>query len=135
LPSSFNSTTDVKVIPLRSPQPDLYLGEEGKERDFQYVYSYDRYDTYVNITDIRVDNFGSVPAKNVKIDVALESTEEGKVWDQYTVSAGDIPVRGYYEAYVTNLHAPTGESFRVSVVVRGDNSNPVESKGGWVTWH
>ena len=134
LPSDFSPNTNVTVIPLRSPQPDIYLGW-GQEHYFQYVYTYNSRDTYVNVTDIRVDNFGTLPAKNVKIDVALESTEEGKVWDQYTLSAGDIPVRGYYNAYFTNLHAPSGQSFRVSLVVYGDNFQPAESKGGWVTWH
>ena len=134
LPSDFSSATNVTVIPLRDPQPDIYLGW-GQDHVFRYDYSYNSYDTYVNVTGIRVDNFGTLPAKNVEINVALESTEEGKIWDQYTISAGDIPVRGYYEASVTNLHAPTGKSFRISVAVYGDNFKSVESKGGWFTWH
>jgi hypothetical protein len=126
---------EVDVIPLRDPQPDLYFGEEGKESAFQYVYSYNRYDTYVNVTKIRVDNYGTVLAKNVKIGVELDSKEDGRIWDEYTVSAGDIKARSYYEAYVTNLHVPSGDDFRVHIVVHGDNFKPVESTAGWVTWH
>ena len=123
------------VIPLRSPQPDLYLGQ-GHTSTFHVDYSYDSYDTYVNVTQIRIDNFGTVPAKNVKLYVALEATQSGKVWDQYTYTVGDLQVRGYVNnAHITNLHAPSGESFRVDVVVHGDNFNSVESKSGWVTWH
>jgi len=133
LPKEYQGVA-VEVIPLRSPEPDLYLGS-GRPSTFKYVYSYNSHDMYVNVTDMHIDNFGTLPAKNAKIDVALEATEEGKVWSQYTVEAGDIPVRGYYDAYVTNLHAPTGESFRISVVVHGDNVEPVESKSSWVTWH
>ncbi|HQT45342.1 MAG TPA: hypothetical protein PLO51_05150, partial [Candidatus Micrarchaeota archaeon] len=126
---------EVEVIPLRDAQPDVYLGW-GQPRDFSYAYAYDSRDTYVNVTGIRIDNFGTVPAKNVKLYIALESTESGKVWDQYTGTVGDIPARGYFSnGGVRNLHAPTGRSFRVSVLVYGDNFKSVESKAGWVTWH
>lgn len=125
----------VTVIPLRSPQPDLYLGW-GQANQFRYTYTYNSRDTYVDVTGIRIDNFGTVPAKNVKLHVALETTQDGKVWDQYTGTVGDLAVRGYFvNGGVTNLHAPTGESFRVSVVVYGDNFKSIESKAGWVTWH
>jgi len=133
LPADYTSATEVTVIPLHGAQPDIYLGW-GRERAYKYVYSYDSRDIYVNITDIRLDNFGTVPAKNVKIYAALEATEGGQVWDQYTYTAGDIPVRGYYNYSVTNLHAPTGESFRISIVIYGDNFKSVESESGWFTW-
>lgn len=135
LPSDYSSATKVTVIPLRSPQPDLYFGW-GNESEYHYAYSYDSRDTYVDVTGIRIDNFGTVPAKNVKLYVALETTQDGKVWDQYTVTVGDLAVRGYFvNGRVTNLHAPSGESFRISVVVYGDNFNSIESKTGWITWH
>ncbi len=134
LPEQFAGAT-VDVIPLRSAQPDIYLGW-GQESVFRYTYSYNSRDTYVNVTGIRVDNFGTVPAKNVKVYAALESIEEGKVWSQYTVSVGDIPARGYSDGnYFTNLHVPTGKSFRVSITVYGDDFKSIESKTDWVTWH
>jgi hypothetical protein len=134
LPAIYASAAEVAVIPLRIAQPDLYIGW-NQESDYRYVYAYNARDTYVNVTDIRIDNFGTLPAKNVKIYVALEATEEGKVWSQYTYTVGDIPVRGAYSDYsVTNLHAPTGKPFRVSVAVYGDNFKSIESAASWVTW-
>ena len=125
----------MKVVPIYGIQPDVYLGW-GKTKDFNSAYSYNSRDTYVNVTGIRVDNFGSATAKNVKIHVALETTEEGRVWSQYTITVGDLKPGEYNDgSYATNLHAPSGESFRVSVVVYGDNFKSVESKSSWVTWH
>jgi hypothetical protein len=132
LPAEFSST-NVTVIPLGSPRPDLYLGY-GQENVFRYAYSYDRYDTYVNVTGIRIDNFGALTAKNVEVDVSLEAMD-GTAFSSRTIEVGDMPARGYTSgAYATNLHAPTGESFRISVVVRGDEFESVESKSGWVAW-
>lgn len=134
LPGIYTSATEVVVIPLRDPQPDLYL-QWGRAGDRSYSYRYNSRDTYVNVSGIRVDNFGTLPAKNVKVRVALETTEEGRVWDQYTYSVGDIPARGYSSnGYVTNLHAPTGESFRLSIEAYGDNFKTVQSKASWFTW-
>jgi len=134
LPKEYDGIS-LKVIPIYGIQPDVYLGW-GKANVFNYKYSYNSRDTYVNVTGIRVDNFGSATAKNVKIHVALETTEEGQVWSQHTIELGDLePGASNDGSYVTNLHAPSGESFRVSVTVYGDNFKSVESTAGWITWH
>jgi hypothetical protein len=68
------------------------------------------------------------------VDVSLEAMD-GTAFSSRTIEVGDMPARGYTSgAYATNLHAPTGESFRISVVVRGDDFESVESKSGWVAW-
>ena len=125
----YSSTTEVTVIPLRDAQPDIYI-----RSDYRYASHHDSHYTYIDVTGMHIDNYGSVVAKNAKIHVALETTEEGEVWDQYTDTLGDIQVRGYYNYEVTNLHIPNGEPFRVSITVYGDNFKSVESKSGWATW-
>ncbi|MCX6772562.1 MAG: hypothetical protein NTV88_02210 [Candidatus Micrarchaeota archaeon] len=122
------SGVSVKVIPIYNSHPDMKLDP------YKYAYSYDRDNTYVDVTGLKVKNVGTGTAKNVKIYVALQTVDTTKVWDQYTLSAGDISVDGSYSGSVTNLHAPTGQSFRVQVIVYGDNFNKVETASGWFTW-
>lgn len=124
----------LEVVPIGQPKPDLYMGWD-RDYYFRVRYSYNARDTYVNVTGIRVVNFGSETARNVKIWVGLETTTEGKVWGQYTVNVGDLRPRGAYEAYVTNLHAPSGQAFLPVVSAYCDNCETIEEKGNWVTWH
>lgn len=124
---------EVKVVALRGTRPEIYVGF-GRARPLEFTYNYDRYDTYVDVTRVRVDNFGAATAKNVSILMALEKPGGGQ-WDSYTVKAGDIVPGGYYEAYATDLRAPTGQPFMVTVRVYGDNFDEALSKGGTVTWH
>ena len=127
LPPAYSGVS-VSIIPMYNSHPDMKLDP------YKYHYSYDRTNTYVDVTGLKVNNVGTGTAKNVKIYVALQTTDTSKVWDQYTLNAGDIEVDGSYSDSVTNLHAPTGRSFRVQVIVYGDNFNRVESTSGWTTW-
>jgi hypothetical protein len=133
LPEDFGPMTNVTVVPPPEAQPDIYLGW-GRNSTFNYTYAYGPHDMFVNVTGIRIDNFGPLTAKNVRIDASLESTGDGGILDRLTLDAGDIRTRWYYEGNFTNLRAPTGEPFRISVVVYGDNFEPLESKSGMFTW-
>ena len=127
LPHEYDGVS-VNILPIYSNLPELTLDP------YKYHYSYNSYDTYVDVTGIKVTNLGTGTAKNVKIYVALQTADTSKVWDQYTIDAGDISVDGSYSGSVTNLHAPGRHTFRVQVIVYGDNFNKIESTNGWITW-
>ena len=125
---------EVGVVPMRPVQPDVYLGF-GRPRYFDYTYAYDAGNILVNVTGIHVDNFGPETATDVRIDVSLDKTADGQVWSRRTLKSGDILPRGHYDGHVTGLSAPSGEPFRISVRVYGDNFQPVNASSDWVTWH
>ena len=101
--------------------------------DFTYEYSYNAFDTYVDV-DLKVMNYGSEAAKNAKIYVALQTSDTSKVWDSSTSEELTILPEGGYTQKVTNLHAPTGQTFRVYARVWGDNVISDEMTSGWITW-
>jgi hypothetical protein len=129
LPQDFSASTEVKVIPIPSAlQPDMYIASGYK---FASSAS-DAHYTYVDVTGIHLDNFGTAPAGDVKIYTALEA--EGKVWSEYTYSVGNMPAGNHYDYNVTNLRVPTGERFQVLITVSGSNFTPVTSRSSWAVW-
>jgi hypothetical protein len=131
LPKDFPADSEVKVIPVPNLlQPDIYIKRSFSISSAPSAPGY----TSLNVTGIHIDNFGTAHAKGVMVLVALETTTEGKAWDQYTHSIGSIPAGSYYDYNVTGLTVPTGEQFRVLISIYGDNFKTTELRGNWATW-
>ena len=101
--------------------------------DFTSSYEYNQIDVYVNV-EVIVKNLGSQKAENTKIYVALQTSDESKVWDSIESEYLQIEPEGIYEYSVTNLHSPTGEPFRIYVRAFGDNVISDESLSNWIYW-
>ena len=101
--------------------------------DFTSEYEYNWKDVYVNV-EVNVKNLGSEKANNTKIYVALQTLDEGKVWDQIESDEIQIEPEGAYEYSVTNLHSPTGRPFRIYVRAYGDNVLSDEAVSNWIYW-
>jgi len=131
LPKDFPADSEVKVIPVPNLlQPDIYIKRLFSISSAPSGPGYTR----LNVTGIHFDNFGTATATGVMVSVALETTTEGKAYDQYTHSIGSIPAGGYYDYNVTGLVVPTGEQFRVLISLYGDNFKTTELRGNWATW-
>ena len=101
--------------------------------DFASNYEYDRTETYVNVnTTIR--NLGSKNAENVIIYIALQTSNEEKIWDSIESKELLIKPEEGYEYSVTNLHSPTGSPFRIYIRAFGDNVISDETVSSWIYW-
>ncbi|MHA1703925.1 MAG: hypothetical protein ACTSWK_16850 [Promethearchaeota archaeon] len=100
---------------------------------FTSDYEYDARDVYVNVS-VEVKNLGSEKAENTKIYVALQTSDESKVWDSIESESIEIEPEGAYEYSVTNLHSPTGQNFRIYVRAFGDNVISDEAISEWISW-
>ncbi|MBM3233469.1 hypothetical protein FJZ19_00060 [Candidatus Pacearchaeota archaeon] len=101
--------------------------------EFTYKYSYGLSGTNVDI-DVIVRNLGSEKANNVKVYVALQTTDITKAWDSIESENLEIEPEGAYVYNVTNLHAPYKADFRVYARAFGDNVVSGEYIGEWLKW-
>jgi len=108
-------------------RPSLDISFDG---DFKS----DSVNSYIN-ENIKIKNLGSDWAENVKVYVALQTKDESKVWDQITSEEFDIKPEETFSYKVTNLHAPTGENFRIYVRAYGNNVISDEVVSDWVVWN
>ncbi|VVB56876.1 Uncharacterised protein [uncultured archaeon] len=131
LPDDLNYTSDtgVEIIPLRDPAPDLYV------RRYSYAVTYETSSSAsIRVGPARIDNYGPITAKNVKITAALEADENGQVWDRQSYPIGEMPSRSYYNYSASDLRVPVGKPFRIAITVSGDNFQTVVSRTGWAQW-
>jgi len=116
----------IKIIPVyKKPVLDV---------NFTYTYRYGLPGTFVDV-DAMVINLGSEKAGNVKIYVALQTTDTNKVWDSVQSESIQIEPEESYSYNVTNLHAPYNADFRVYVRAFGDNVISGEYAGNWLEWN
>lgn len=112
--------------PIYSAYPELnieFTGSRLKDSSFNYV----------NL-DITLENVGSAKAEDVVIYAALETKNEGLVWDQ--LKSEVIPTLEAEESITykfSNLKAPTGERYRVGIKAWGSNADPVYVYSDWTT--
>jgi hypothetical protein len=125
IPSDFEGTS-AQIIPIYQKRPLLDV-------KYNYSYQHNALDVYVNI-DIIVTNTGSEKAENVVIYAALQTPDENKVWDDYISETMDIYSEGKLTYKITNLHASSGNDFRVIVQAQGDNANSDVVKSEWLRW-
>ncbi len=103
------------------------------ETDFNASYSYDSTDTYVGI-NATLQNLGTEAAKCLRIYAGLEASEPGKVWDQIMGDNFTFPSETTARIKVKNLHAPSGQPFRIIVRAIGDNIVSEPAYSDWITW-
>ena len=123
--------------------PDEYIEEKAilkqiykrpvMDIDFNSDFSYNIWHTYVNVS-VTVTNLGSDAAENTKIYVALQTVNTSRVWSDCESKPLQIDPEEGYEYSVTNLHAPTGKTFRVYVRAYGNNVISDEVVSNWITW-
>ncbi len=123
--------------------PDEYIDEKAilkqiykrpvMDIDFNSDFSYNILHTYVNVS-VTVTNLGSDAAENTKIYVALQTANTSRVWSDYESKSLQINPEDGYEYSVTNLHVPTGKTFRVYVRAYGNNVISDEVVSNWITW-
>jgi hypothetical protein len=101
--------------------------------NFTSSYEYNSIDVYVDV-EVNVKNLGSKKAENTKIYVALQTSNENKVWDSIESKYLQIEPEGSYKYSVTNLHSPAGQRFRIYVRAFGDNVISDESVSNWIYW-
>ncbi|NQU34066.1 MAG: hypothetical protein HQ521_12595 [Bacteroidetes bacterium] len=99
--------------------------------DFTSSYEYNSIEVYVDV-EVNVKNLGSKKAENTKIYVALQTSNENKVWDSIESEYLQIEPESSYEYSVTNLHSPAGQRFRIYVRAFGDNVISDESVSNWI---
>lgn len=124
IPDEF-AEAQAKIVPIYGVYPELSLEFTGDTLS-------DGYQTYVNL-DIKLENLGSANAEDVVIYTALETSTEGRVWDQIqsdTISSVDA--EGGMDYSVSNLKVPAGERYRVRITSWGTNANMVEVYSDWV---
>ncbi len=83
---------------------------------------------------IELENVGSATSEDVTIYTSLETTTEGRVWDQ--LESDIIPALNADDGItysVSNLKAPLGEQYRVRIIARGSNTYPVDVHSDWTT--
>lgn len=124
LPDEYKNSR-VKIIPVYA-RPVLKI-------QYTYEYTYSLKDVYVDV-DVNIINMGSENANNVKIYVALQTSDTSRIWDDIESSYLLIPPESSYTYNVKNLHAPTGRNFRVYVRAYGNNVISDEVVGDWITW-
>ncbi|MCL7411731.1 MAG: hypothetical protein M8350_08015 [Methanosarcinaceae archaeon] len=114
------------IIPIYSGYPELRMEFTGSsKRDYYY--------TYVDL-NIKLENIGSANAEDVIIYTSLETTDDGRVWDQ--IKSDTISSIGADESFtytVSNLKAPIGKWYRVGIWAVSANSNPEYIYSDWVT--
>jgi hypothetical protein len=131
-PPDFTAGANATVIPVPSGlAPDIYISNGIRFASSSHDSRY----TYVDVSGVHIDNYGTAVAKGVSIYTALEPAGGGGELSGYTYSAGDIPAAGYYDYNLTHLRVKTGEQFRVLVQVSGSNFDTVTSRTGWAEWH
>lgn len=101
--------------------------------DFKSVYRYNAVDLFAKV-DVIVKNTGSEDAHDAKVYVALQTSDKDKVWDQVESGPIELKPEDTYSYDVTDLHAPSGETFRIYVRAYGDNIVPDEAYSEWITW-
>ena len=114
------------LYPIYSGVPELSINFTGEARQ-------DIYYTYVDL-QIELENVGSATSEDVTIYTSLETTTEGRVWDQ--LESDIIPALNADEGItysVSNLKAPLGERYRVRIIARGSNTYPVDVYSDWTT--
>lgn len=122
-PNIKSESATVKPI-IERPALDVDFASEY-EYDFKYV--------YVNVSVI-VKNLGSDTAKNTSIYVALQTSDESKVWDDIQSNALEILPEETYSYNVTNLHSTVGQTFRIYVRAYGTNTISDEAHSNWIYW-
>jgi hypothetical protein len=106
----------VIIIPIVSVSPELRLTFTGTGEKNSYQTSVD--------LEIMIENVGSITAEDVVIHTALESTDEGMVWDQIKSDAIlSIDAESRITYSVSGLNVPAGESYRVGITTWGSNVN------------
>jgi len=121
-----NIKSEKATVHLITERPALSL-------KVRYSYQYNYRDVYVDV-NVSIKNLGSEKAENTKVYVALQTTDESKVWDSIESEYLQIEPESAYEYSVTNLHSPTGSPFRVYVRAFGENVISDESVGNWIYW-
>lgn len=120
------SDTEAILYPIYSGVPELSINFAGEARQ-------DIYYTYVDL-QIELENVGSATSEDVTIYTSLETTTEGRVWDQ--LESDIIPALNADDGItysVSNLKAPLGEQYRVRIIARGSNTYPVDVHSDWTT--
>jgi hypothetical protein len=115
IPDQYKNETAI-ITPIGSGSPELRLTFIGTGETNSYRTSVD--------LEITIENVGAITAENVVIYTALESTDEGLVWDQKksdTISTIAPESRINYS--VSGLKVPDGESYRVGITTWGSNVN------------
>ncbi len=124
LPDEFKNQEAKLIEVTKKPVLDIH---------FESNYKYDTSNLYADV-DVTVKNLGSEIAKNAKIYVALQTANESKVWDHTESGYLQIEPEDAYEFHVKNLHAPSGQDFRIYVRAYGDNVISDEVVSDWVSW-
>lgn len=116
---------DALVMPIYNSYPELGIDFTGSSKG-------DSYYTYINL-DVKLENVGSEKAKDVLIYTSLETTQENMVWDELKSDViASLDVDGEVTYTVSNLKAPAGEKYRISITTWGSNANPVSAYSDWV---
>ncbi|ABE51403.1 Protein with cacluim-binding EF-hand domain [Methanococcoides burtonii DSM 6242] len=109
-----NEEATIKPIGIGSPELSLTFTGTGEEN---------YYGIYVDL-EIVIENVGSITAEDVVIYTALESTDEGMVWDQIkSDTIPEIAPESSIVYSVSRLKVPDGESYRVGITGWGSNVN------------
>lgn len=115
IPDEYQNET-VTIIPIGPVSPELQLTFTGTGEKNSYQTSVD--------LEITIENVGSITAEDVVIHTALESTDEGMVWDQIiSDTIPSIPTESRITYTVSGLKVPAGESYRVGITTWGSNVN------------
>ncbi|MCM1987569.1 hypothetical protein [Methanococcoides seepicolus] len=125
IPDEHKNETAI-ITPIGSGSPELQLTFTGTGEKNSYGTSVD--------LEIMIENVGSTTAEDVVIYTALESTDEGMVWDQIksdTIST--IAPESSITYSVSGLKVPDGESYRVGITAWGSNVNPEYVYSEWTS--
>lgn len=123
IPDEYKNETAI-ITPIGSGSPELRLTFIGTGGINSYRTSVD--------LEITIENVGSITAEDVVIYTALESTDEGLVWDQ--IKSDTIPTIAPESGIiysVSGLKVPDGESYRVGITAWGSNVNPEYVYSEW----
>ncbi len=116
----------VIITPIGSVSPELRLTFTGAGEKNSYQTSVD--------LEITIENVGSITAEDVVIYTALESTDEGMVWDQ--IKSDTIPSivpESSITYSVSGLKVPASESYRVGITAWGSNVNSEYISSEWTS--
>ncbi|MBI4150616.1 hypothetical protein HY492_00665 [Candidatus Woesearchaeota archaeon] len=114
----------MQVIPIEK-RPALNI-------NFTAVYRYTRVDLYADVLVV-VKNVGSKTARNTKIYTALQADED-TVWDSFTSDPFTLEPEDSFTYNFTNLHMPSGETFRIFTQATADDALPDDATSQWITW-
>lgn len=101
--------------------------------DFKSVYRYNAVDLFANV-DVSVKNTGSEVARDAKVYVALQTADPSKVWDQVESGSIELLPEDEYAYDVKDLHAPSGETFRIYARAYGPDIVADEAYSDWIQW-